>query len=64
MISILFSILVAFVVLYVVKLFIAEIPLPEPMKQIALLVVGLIALIWVVGLFGVFPGESRVFYWR
>lgn len=55
MISILLSILVLVVIVYVVTLVINMLNLPGPVKQIALLIVGLCALLWLLGVFGVVP---------
>ena len=52
-ISLLVSLLVVALVVYVVKLIIDVIPLPQPVKTIALIIVGIIALVYILSLFGV-----------
>ena len=53
MISLLVTLLLLAVVLFVIKLIIDQIPLPPVVKTIAYLIVGLIALVYVLSLFGV-----------
>ena len=61
MISILISIIIFLVVFYIVKLIIGQLGLPAPITQIIYLVLGLVAFLWVLSLFGLFsfPGNLR-----
>jgi hypothetical protein len=56
MISLLITLLVLLVILYVVKLVIDASGLPENIKKVAYLIVGLITLLFVLGQFGLIGG--------
>lgn len=59
MISILISVLIAFVVLYVGKLVIAELGLPASVTKILYLIVGLLFLAYFLDLFGIYHLNLR-----
>lgn len=61
MIALLVWILVAIVVLYVVKLLVDYMELPQPIRTVVLLVVGLIFLLWLLSQLGLFG--PRVVVW-
>lgn len=55
LLSFLVAIFILAIVIYVVKLVLDMIPLPEPAKLIAYLILGLIALIFLISLFSSMP---------
>jgi hypothetical protein len=54
MISLLITIVVFLVIFYIAKLVIGSLGLPANIVQIIYLVLGLIALLWILSLFGLF----------
>ena len=54
MISLLITLLIAAVVIYVLYLIIGMINLPAPIKNIVYLIVGLIILLWLLSSFGLY----------
>lgn len=56
MISFLLTVLAIAVVAYVIYLILNFLPLPDPIKTIAYLILGLIILFWLLGAIGVGPG--------
>ncbi len=64
LITFLIGCLVLLCVLYVVNLVMGQIPLPDPIKQIALIVIGLIGLVILLMLaVNVFQGGMPVIRW-
>ena len=61
MIEFLFGIVILLVVIYVLKLVIAEIPLPENIKTVVWLILGLVLLVWVLNFFGIISGDLGQF---
>ena len=59
MISILVSVLVLLVVLYVARLVIAELGLPANITKIIYLILGLVALFWLLNMLGVYSFPLR-----
>ena len=57
MIEFLIAVIVLLVVIYVVKLVVAEIPLPENIKTVVWLILGLIILFAVLNFFGLTGGS-------
>lgn len=54
MIGILVSCLVVAIVAYVIFLVLKMIPLPEPIKQIVLIIAGLIIVVWLLNILGLY----------
>jgi hypothetical protein len=54
MIEFLITILLLLVVIYVVKLVIDSIPLPENIKIVAYIILGLVVLLWLLQRFGIY----------
>ena len=56
MISLLITLLLVAVIVYIVYLILGMISLPDPIKKIIYLVVGLIIIIWLLQYFGLLTG--------
>ena len=63
MISLVVSILIAYVLWLVLKDFIGSLEFNDQVKHVFLLLVSILLIAWVFGLFGVFPEGSRIYYW-
>jgi hypothetical protein len=57
MISLLITLLVVCVVIYVLRLLLPMLGLPEPVNTAVLLIVGLVALLYLLGAMGVWSGS-------
>ena len=55
LIGLLIALLIVVVVIYVVRLLLPMLGLPEPVNTAVLLIIGLIALLWLLGSFGYGP---------
>ncbi len=56
LVGILLKLFIVCVLIYVVKVVIDQLPLPEPIKTVALLIFGLVALVAILSLFGLTAG--------
>lgn len=59
MISLLITLLIGAVVLYVVYLIVGMVNLPEPIKRIVYIIIGIIVLLWLLDSFGLYHVALR-----
>jgi hypothetical protein len=60
MLSLLFTLLIVAVIVYVVYLIVGMINLPAPIKTIVYLIMGVIVLVYLASLFGIDTGMKRL----